>query len=71
MSRLIDADELERAAMGLGEDVVCDGCFCEFMDLIDKQPTIEAEPVRHGHWIDGRVKHITNGEIRNMRECSE
>jgi hypothetical protein len=22
-----------------------------FIELIDKQPTIEAEPVRHGHWM--------------------
>lgn len=51
MSRLIDADELGRAAMGLGEDVVCDGCTCEFLNLIDAQPTIEAEPVRHALWL--------------------
>lgn len=52
MSRLIDADELKQAALGVGEDVVCDDCTCEFLNLIDAQPTIEAEPVRHGHWID-------------------
>lgn len=50
MNRLIDANELKQAALGLGEDVVCDGCTCEFLNLIDAQPTIEAEPVRHGHW---------------------
>ena len=41
MSRLIDADELERAVMSLGEDVVCDDCAYEFVNLIDAQPTIE------------------------------
>ena len=49
MNRLIDADELERAVMSLGEDVVCDDCAYEFVNLIDAQPTIEAEPV---HWIN-------------------
>ena len=52
MSRLINADGLKRAVVELGEDVVlCDSCFCEFMDLIDAQPTIKDELVRHGHWI--------------------
>lgn len=39
--------------------------------IIDDMPTIEAEPVKHGRWIDGKVRHIKNGELRNMRECSE
>lgn len=26
---------------------------------------------RTGRWIDGKVKHIKNGELRNVRECSE
>ena len=39
--RLIDADELKQAALGLGEDVVCDDCTIEFITLIDAQPTID------------------------------
>ena len=49
--RLIDADELKQSALGLGEDVVCDDCTCEFINLIDAQPTIDAVPVVHGHWV--------------------
>lgn len=59
MSRLIDADELERSVMSLGEDVVCDDCACEFVNLIDAQPTIEAEPVKHGHWNGWTATHWT------------
>lgn len=40
--RLIDADELERSVMSLGEDVVCNDCAYEFVNLINAQPTIEA-----------------------------
>lgn len=31
----------------------CEVCFSErdVVDLIDAQPTIDAEPVRHGKWI--------------------
>lgn len=29
------------------------------------------EAQRTGRWIDGKVKHIKNGELRNVRECSE
>lgn len=50
MSRLIDADALERAVMFLGEDSICNDCAYEFVSLIDEQPTIEAEPVMRGEW---------------------
>ena len=33
---------------------------------------LRGEPAqRTGRWIDGKVKHIKNGELRNVRECSE
>lgn len=57
MSRLIDADELERSVMSLGEDAVCDDCAYEFVNLIDAQPAIDAEPVRHGHWKLADIYH--------------
>lgn len=42
--RLIDADKLDFS--------YCDNEFdCIF--VVDKAPTIDAVPVRHGHWIDG------------------
>lgn len=53
--RLIDADELK--------EYKCDTCdnrercedreqVCSEIADIDEQPTIEAEPVKHGRWID-------------------
>lgn len=47
--RLIDADALMKTAL-------TESCFDSqtedvFLDLVDAQPTIEAEPVRHGRWI--------------------
>lgn len=30
---------------------------------IDKQPTIEAEPMRHGYWIECDYKELRHGEI--------
>lgn len=38
---------------------------------LQKLPAADVAPVRHGRWIDGKVRHIKNGELRNMRECSE
>lgn len=49
--RLIDADALERHeadTYGAIEDVV-------YAEDIDNAPTIEAEPVKHGHWETGRL----------------
>lgn len=54
MSRLIDADALICEAL-------TEACFDSrtedvFLDLIDAQPTIDAEPVRHGRWEDSLVR---------------
>ena len=57
MSRLIDADALERAVMFTGEDSICNDCAYEFVNLIDEQPTIEAEPVRRGKWMPDDEKY--------------
>lgn len=40
MPRLIDADKLK--------DIISDTWI---LDRIDEQPTVDAEPVRHGYWI--------------------
>ena len=49
MQRLIDADALKECFPDYGEGL------CTFNVIInaviDKQPTIEAEPVKHGKWI--------------------
>lgn len=48
MPRLIDADALICEAL-------TEACFDSrtedvFLDLVDAQPTVDAEPVRHGTW---------------------
>lgn len=41
------------------------------LDSIDEQPTIEAEPVRHGYWIE-RDGIFKDGVIKvDHLECSE
>ena len=35
------------------------------------QVLYEAEPIKHGRWINERVHNLHNGEQRNARECSE
>lgn len=41
-------------------------------DEIAKLPTIEAEPVQHGHWvkIKGRYYSSTEGRHGNVQQCS-
>ena len=72
MSRYIDADLIQYKAMcrprgnGMYED-----CETAHKDQIDDIPTADVRENVRGKWIDGKVKHIKNGELRNVRECSE
>lgn len=45
--RLIDADRLKRQVEGRSWRAKS-----KMVELIDNVPTIEAEPVKHGRWID-------------------
>lgn len=59
--RLIDADALKKII----EVAIKDSGFYQpiyqgFAKVIDVAPTIDAEPVRHGHWIYNK----DTGEIR-------
>ena len=50
MPRPIDADKVAEAIEWLDEyDFVI---WHDVMECIDKLPTVDAEPVRHGHWIN-------------------
>ncbi len=58
---------------------ICDGCFksravdielkcrgtCNVIDILQQQPTIEAEPVRHGRWIE-ETEPDENGNVTAM-----
>lgn len=75
--RLIDADALK--------DYKCSVCenrercedreqVCSDIAEIDEQPTIEAEPVKHGRWVKHRIEKYDNyGNYTNapgLTDCS-
>ena len=48
MPRLIDADMLEPSEVYMNYGFT----RIVYMDDIDEMPTVDAEPVKHGHWIN-------------------
>lgn len=48
MQRLIDANLLEPSEVYMNYGFT----RIVYMDDIDEMPTVEAEPIRHGHWVD-------------------
>lgn len=58
--RLVDADALKADycdfCKAMTEELECKG-DCMTCEIIDNQPTIEAEPVRHGRWA-GNHRHL-------------
>jgi len=71
MPRLIKADKLRKDVLDLPN---CYNGFSDtydkamIIDLIDEQPTVEAEPVRHGKWI---MKSDPFGFFDEIPVCSE
>lgn len=67
MPRLIDADKLRKDILDLPNcyngfsDTYDKACI---IDVIDEQPTVDAEPVRHGHWVHG--KELSRDYIGNV-----
>ena len=60
MSRLIDAEKLKKH-YAWWED---DERRTLFDQIVDAQPTVEAEPVLHGKWIDRTIK--VSAELTNI-----
>ena len=50
MPRLIDADRIVYSWVIDNDGEEHDGITLQ--SIIDKMPTVDAEPVKHGHWID-------------------
>lgn len=65
MARLIDADRFKNWLME--NYVLYDGG--RLLKDIDKQPTVDAEPVRHGHW-DTEVRTDRLGMKHCYYACS-
>ena len=70
MPRLIDADALKMWIDCGHLRPPTELCFSELdvVRMLDKQPTIDAEPVRHGRWIT--IQHI-GGVNWYETTCSE
>ena len=54
--RLIDADRLKRS-FEANTPIAFQDCVPGIHSIIDLEPTVEAEPVRHGKWIYGNDFH--------------
>ena len=68
MTRLIDADALREDWLQNGQnEYVYD--TNAFLQSIDEQSTIEAEPVRHGKWIFGGDGIIDCSECNEAYDC--
>lgn len=68
MTRLIDADAIDKRYVPIAPVIEGDEVHYEwvaFVEDINEQPTIDAEPVRHGKWVieDGHVCCSECGEI--------
>jgi hypothetical protein len=77
MMRLIDADALYKSFGATGN---CNNCpldaykcqyynehtLMEFCERIEDAPTVDAEPVKHGHWIFG---HTLGHSWMKCSEC--
>ena len=74
--RLIDSDALKNTFCNqcdLSETSYtvedCRKAGCGFMRNIDDAPTIEAEPVKHGEWIDTDVPNVKAAECSLCGFC--
>lgn len=62
--RLIDANSLKHSRGIAGDEIL--------HEIIDNQPTIEAEPVRHGRWLPIEADGYADGApVWDKGECSE
>ena len=70
--RLIDANALYREVKTecnpYGKPTIGFDDGKKVLKLIDAAPTIEAEPVRHGWWINAHK--VNDGDFKKCSECS-
>ena len=66
MSNLIDRDALKNYISSLW-DLQDAYLPCHFFDALDDMPTVDVEPVRHGHWknAQGYPFYYTCSECEN------
>jgi hypothetical protein len=68
--RLIDADKLKTELDAWARSICKSDVYCreDALYIIDSMPTIDAEPVRHGKWMEKR--ETSKFHVRYF-ECSE
>lgn len=69
--RIIDADKLKAHFAwwkGGSREMTMDEAKSDFDCIIDLQPTIDAEPRKHGHWIE---EGLVDGNQNRYCRCSE
>lgn len=80
MARLIDADELieelikcESSIYPITSELILGvkSGYRKAIVQVEHAPTIEAEQVRHGEWIEHKSAEIDNGYLISNHECSE
>ena len=70
--RLIDADAFsEQYGDYYAEQGPAEGFIGTVGELIAKQQTIEAEPVRHGRWIFAGEETLLDGWTYRKHRCTE
>lgn len=75
MARLIDADKLKNHYawwQGGTLEKTLDEMKRDFDTIVDLQPTVEAEPIKHGTWgenIYGYRKCSVCGRVTQVDEC--
>ena len=67
--RLIDADEFKRINKRL---LHCDFPYLSELtleELLDEMPTVDAAPVKHGHWIQTQAKDESGNAYYSCSVC--
>lgn len=69
--RLIDAEHLKKRATNAQGD-----CWdnygqgtADFLEYIDKEPTVDAEPVRHGKWTHNKWSNMRHDYSCSLCGC--
>lgn len=74
MTRLIDADAIDKryvpiAPVLCGDDVHYE--WVAFIEDINKLPTVDAETVWHGKWVNANEGRWNTCEVLKCSECGE
>ena len=70
--RLIDADNLliDVYTVKKGNELPYKRAYAKLLNRIENAPTVEAEPVKHGHWIKNKNNYVFHYVCSNCHEAS-